>query len=216
MKRIHVLVEGQTEEAFVRELLEPHYSASETYLNAIVVSTGPASKGGIVSYGKVRWQIEQKCKEDPTAHVTTMFDLYALPEDFPGMRSEAFARERNGRRKAQVLEQALADDIGQRNFLPHLLVHEFEAVLFSDLDAFEEWTDDDAILKPLRAARHAAMPEDINDGPGTAPSKRIKAAFPTFEKTVHGPLIACEIGIDAIRAACPHFDEWLRRLEALP
>jgi hypothetical protein len=35
------------------------------------------------------------------------------------------------------------------------------------------------------------------------------------DKTFHGPLLAMEIGLPAIRAACPRFDAWLTRLEHL-
>ena len=65
------------------------------------------------------------------------------------------------------------------------------------------------------AAQAYATPEDINDSPHTAPSKRLLAAMPGYQKPFHGPLIACEIGLDAMRRACPHFHAWLQKLEAL-
>lgn len=60
-------------------------------------------------------------------------------------------------------------------------------------------------------------PELINDGPTTAPSKRIIAEIPeyAFQKSTAGPLIAARIGLDVMRARCPNFGEWLGRLEAL-
>jgi hypothetical protein len=109
----------------------------------------------------------------------------------------------------------MVQDIGLGNFIPNLIVHEFEALLFTDIKPFEQWTDDDRALEPLRMARRHAAPEEINDGRETAPSKRILAAMNGYQKTVHGPLIACDIGLDAIRAACPHFDAWLAKLERL-
>ena len=87
--------------------------------------------------------------------------------------------------------------------------------MFTKIDAFEEWIDNNDLLEPLRTARRSTSPEDINDSPQTAPSKRILAAMPGYQKTVHGPLIACEIGLDPVRAACPHFDRWLKRIEGL-
>lgn len=215
MRRVYLLVEGHTEEAFVNELLAPYYVHRGLYLTPIKVSTSQGHKGGVVSYAKIRPQVEKLCKQDAAAHVTTMFDLYALPSDFPGRRSSAYLAARSGRHKAQVLEAAWAVDVGQRHFVPHLLVHEFEALLFAQLDAFAQWTDDDRVLEPLRTARQMSKPEDINDSPQTAPSKRILAAMPGYQKTFHGPLIACDIGLDTIRKDCPHFDEWLKTLEAL-
>lgn len=215
MTRVYLVVEGQTEEAFVNELLQPHYAGIGLYLTPIIISTSPGHRGGLVSYGKARPQIERLCRQDAGAYVTTLFDLYALPRDFPGRNLPAYPAGADGRRKAEYLEQALAQDIEQRNFIPNLLVHEFEALLFTRIDPFAQWTDDDRVLAPLRAIRQAAPPEDINDGAQTAPSKRILAVMPGYQKTVHGPLIACDIGVEAMRAACPHFDGWLRRLEDL-
>lgn len=215
MTRVYVSVEGQTEEAFVNELLQPHYARSGLYLTPIVVSTSPGHKGGVVSYAKVRPQIQKLCRQDEGAHVTTLFDLYALPTDFPGKGHPAYPATSSGAHKARFLEAEWAASMGRSNFIPNLLVHEFEALLFVDLSAFEQWTDDDSVLAPLKALRAATTPEDINDGTQTAPSKRILAAMPGYQKTFHGPLIACDIGLDAIRRDCPHFDGWLRKIEAL-
>ncbi|MBS0356194.1 MAG: DUF4276 family protein [Proteobacteria bacterium] len=215
MSRVYLLVEGQTEEAFVTELLAPHYERQGLYLIPILVRTSPGHKGGVVSYAKIKPQIEKLCKQDAGAHVSTLFDLYALPGDFPGKAEPAYPRNGNGHMKAGFLEAALGKDIGATNFIPNLLVHEFEALLLTQVDAFAAWTDNDRMLEPLRSARSAAPPEEINDGPQSAPSKRVLAAMPGYQKTIHGPLIACDIGLDAIRAACPHFDAWLKRLESV-
>lgn len=215
MTRVYLLVEGQTEEAFVGELLTPHYARLGLYLTPIIVSTSPGYKGGVVSYAKVRPQIIRLCKQDAAAHVTTLFDLYALPTDFPGKNASAYPTTASGQRKAEFLENALATDVAQRNFIPYFQVHEFEALLLTQLAPFAEWTDDGCIPAALQAVRATTAPEDINDHPQTAPSKRILAAMPGYAKTVHGPLIACDIGLDAMRQECPHFDAWLCQLESL-
>lgn len=215
MIRVYLLVEGQTEEAFVKVMLVPHYARTNIFLTPIIVSTSPGHRGGIVSYAKVKPQIEKLCRQDAGAHVSTMFDLYRLPNGFPGKDSPVYSALAIGVRKAEFLEAELEKDIGHRNFIPNLLVHEFEALLFTQIDAFEPWTDDDDDLEPLRAARKTMQPEDINDNPLTAPSKRILAAVAKYQKAVHGPLIAIDIGLDAMRGACPHFDGWLKRIEGL-
>lgn len=216
MSRIYLLVEGQTEEAFVRELLVPHYARVGLYLTPIIVSTSPGYKGGVVSYAKIKPQIERLCRQDAGAYVSTLFDLYALPGDFPGKADLAYPRQGSGQQKASYVESQLACDINEVNFIPNLLVHEFEALLFVQPEKFAEWTDDLDVVSALSAAAQAcATPEDINDGPQTAPSKRVQAAMPEYQKTFHGPLIACEIGLDAMRRACPHFHAWLQKLETL-
>jgi hypothetical protein len=215
MTRVYLLVEGQTEEAFVNELLVLQYARIGLHLIPIIVTTSPGHRGGVVRYQKIKPQIERLCKQDARAYVTTMFDLYALPDDFPGKALPAYPIAGGGQDKAVFLERAMVQDIGLGNFIPNLIVHEFEALLFTDIKPFEQWTDDDRALEPLRMARRHAAPEEINDGRETAPSKRILAAMNGYQKTVHGPLIACDIGLDAIRAACPHFDAWLAKLERL-
>jgi hypothetical protein len=215
MKRVYLLVEGQTEETFVRDLLTPHYARMGVFLTPIIVSTSPRHRGGIVSYAKVRPQIERLCKQDVNALVTTLFDLYALPTDFPGRSTPEWAQQHSGLDKALLVERELIADVDQANFLPYIQVHEFEALLFTDLKAFEVWADDVRTLAPLHAVRATTAPEDINDNPKTAPSKRILSAMRSYQKPVHGPLIACDIGLDAMRAACPHFAEWLGQLDTL-
>ncbi len=215
MTRVYLLVEGQTEEAFVNELLLPHYAAVGLYLMPIIVSTSPSYKGGVVSFGKIKPQIERLCKQDAAAYVSTMFDLYALPNDFPGKTTEEYPVTGTGAQKATFLEQQLKANIAQRNFIPNLIVHEFEALLFVQPEQFGVWVDDATVVATLARIRQGLLPEDINEKPQTAPSKRILATMPNYQKTVHGPLIACDIGLDAIRSACPHFHAWLQKLEAL-
>lgn len=215
MAHVYLLVEGQSEEAFVKKLLTPHYAELGLYLVPIVASTSPRQKGGVVSYAKIRPQLVRLCRQHAYGYVTTLFDLYALPGDFPGKASAAYPSLGSGAQKAEFIEAQMAADIGERNFIPNLLVHEFEALLFAGIDSFKVWTDDDNVLRPLSKIRGAMQPEDINDGPLTAPSKRILAAFPAYQKTLHGPSIACDTGLHAIRAACPHFDRWLESIEAL-
>ena len=95
-------------------------------------------------------------------------------------------------------------------------MHEFEAVLFVQPERFADWTDTAAVVEQLQAiAAIHQTPENINDSAHTAPSKRILKAMPAYQKTFHGPLIASEIGLDAIRQACPHFGAWLSRIENL-
>lgn len=217
MTRVYLLVEGQTEEIFVREVLAPAFLHQGLYLTPIVVSTSPGHRGGVVRYAKVRPQIVRLCRQDRQAQVSTLFDLYALPSDFPGRADPAYPATGTGAHKAAFIEARWQADIGEPNFRPHLLVHEFEALLFVAPERFADWVDDAAVVPALQAAQRAhASPEDINDQPHTAPSKRILAAMPGYQKTFHGPLIACEIGLDALRQTCPHFQRWLQWLDALP
>jgi hypothetical protein len=117
MSRIYLLVEGQTEEAFVGELLTPHYARLGLYLTPIIVSTSPGHKGGVVSYAKVKPQISRLCRQDSRAKVSTLFDLYALPIDFPGKADAGYPANGSGVQKADYLEARLKQDINEGNFL---------------------------------------------------------------------------------------------------
>ena len=213
MIRVNVFVEGQTEETFVRELLYDYFQSKNIYLNPILVKTSSTGKGGVVSYAKIKPQLNRKCLEDRKAIVTTMFDLYALPNDFPGNNS--LPKTSDPFQKAEYLEQEMGKDIGHNNFIPNLLVHEFEELLYSNPQAFSEWFGE-SVVSILQAERNAfPSPEHINDNPLTAPSKRIRNCCNEYDKPLHGSLLAIDIGLDAIRQQCQHFNQWLLRLETV-
>ncbi len=211
MTRVHVFCEGQTEEVFVRDVLYPHFGRMSVWLNPIIVRTGPQGRGGVTSYAKIKRQVETKCKEDTTSWVTTMLDFYGLPSDFPGMTSHGDSMVR-----AQAVERAFQEDIAPRNFISNILVHEFEGLLFSQPAAFGEWFEASDIVEQLERVRNDfTSPEHINDDRCTAPSKRILKVCNSYDKVLHGSLIAIGIGLDAIRQECPLFNVWVSRLEAL-
>jgi len=122
--------------------------------------------------------------------------------------------------KARCVRDALAEDlkhrVDQRRFVPFVIMHEFEGLLFSDCSAFSR-----AIFRPeletkLQSIRDQfATPEEINDSLETAPSKRVLRLVPGYQKPLLGVLAALEIGLARIRAECPHFNSWLTRLELL-
>lgn len=210
MTRVHVFCEGQTEEAFVKDLLRPHFERVEIWLYPIVVKTGPRGRGGVVSYHQIKQQVEIVCKKDHASWVTTMLDFYGLPKDFPSKTNG------NSMIRAASIERAFQIDVGQRNFIANILRHEFEGLLFSQPDAFGQWFDDTDIIKDLQAIRNSfASPEHINDNQATAPSKRILKLCNGYQKVSHGALIAIDIGLDTIRRECPHFDTWIKRIEGL-
>jgi hypothetical protein len=142
-----------------------------------------------------------------------MIDLYALPTNFPLYDDTV---QWDWRERVMALEKAFGEDIAEPNFLPNLLVHEFEGLLFSDPDAFEsQFLNERAISLLRQIANDHDSPEDINDGRETAPSKRILKLFKDYQKPLHGPLIAAEIGIGRIQEQCRHFRSWIDRLAEL-
>lgn len=147
-----------------------------------------------------------------------MIDLYAIHPDFPGL-AESESLRQNPIERVEFLEQRFTEDISDYRFIPYIQLHEYEAYLFVDPTCFEyldaNRTKEIEALKAI--ANQYETPELINDGQQTAPSKRIIAQFPDYEKSkpVFGPLLAEGIGLQVIRSRCPHFNTWLSRLESL-
>ena len=112
------------------------------------------------------------------------------------------------------VEAALSACIDDHRFLPHLVLHETESWVLAARSELAALYQDPALEATLDAVvGQAGSVERVNDGPATAPSKRILAARPDFQKTVDGPLALLDLGIDGLRAGCPHLDEWMMELE---
>ena len=217
--RLNLIVEGQTEEAFVKRLLNPHLANLEVYVKVRCVLTSWKNnikhRGGVGSYEKARNDINTWIKEDRNSDVrfTTMFDVYGLPTNFPGYRD---AKQRSDPyERVKMLEDALGEDISDRRFIPHFQLHEFEALLLSDPQKLDLQFDSSTGIRQLvDMVASFDSPELINDGDNTAPSKRIIGEIPEYEKMKPSaaPIVAEKIGLPTLRLQCKHFDEWLCRL----
>jgi hypothetical protein len=224
MARLHLTVEGPTEQAFAANVLRPHLQGSGVYIGRIELAAhakrkGQVHRGGLQRYLPFRNDLVRRLKEDKSQDffLSTMIDLYALPSDFPG--TDVLRGEQDPYRRVEGMERALAKDIGDPRFLPYVQLYEFEAILLADASKIATYYDGRAreVEELKRLAAAVSSPELINDGQDTAPSKRIAWLIPAYanEKPTAGPFIAAEIGLPTIRAKCPHFDAWLRQLEQL-
>ena len=225
MARLYVFAEGQTEQTFADTVLKPHLARFGVYMNKPVLIAharrkGIVHRGGGRKYLAMKNDIERFLKQDQAADAffTTMIDLYALHEGFPG-RDEADKLRNDPQKRVLALESAWAADIADRRFIPFLQLHEYEAYLFTDITQLQLfYPNEGARIGNLQLiADNFATPELIDDGQHTAPSKRIIAEFPDYEgaKATIGPQVGELIGLAAIRAKCPHFDQWLTRLECV-
>jgi hypothetical protein len=181
---------------------------------------GKTHRGGGRNYDAMKNDIARLLKQDanPDLFFTTMVDLYALHSGFPG-RKQAERLRGDPLKRVQFLEKSWADDIADRRFIPHIQLHEYEAILFADVSQFDSFYDnaERSIEKLKKIAESVTSPELIDDGQQTAPSKRIIEQFPDYKdaKTTVGPQAASRIGLTRIRSKCPHFDAWVTRLESL-
>ena len=223
MVRLNIIVEGQTEETFVRDTLAPHLAHHSVVVAVRCVETskrrGRAYRGGLSRYEKPKRDIQRWTLEQQGADVrfTTMFDLYGLPTGFPDYQQAS--QQTDPYDRVKLLESALADDIDDWRFIPYVQLHEFEALLFANPSRFSVFfMDSDQQISQLEViASDTNNPELIDDGSETAPSRRIISHIPEYahSKAVAGPQIARAITLDVMRQKCPHFNEWLTRLEQL-
>ena len=221
--RLHCIVEGQTEEAFVNQVIRPHLAERSIWVCARQVLTsrrrGVKHRGGFRSYAQPRNDICQWLSQDHNddARFTTLFDLYGLPNDFPGYAGAHSLADPYA--KVEMFEDSFRQDINDERFIPYLQLHEFEALLFADPRQLEIQFDnrENAIESLADQAEEVGNPELINEGQETAPSKRIVAQIPGYakRKSSAGPIVARHIGLPHLRSACRHFGDWIDRLEKL-
>lgn len=219
MIRVHILVEGETEVTFVKQVLLPHFIPYGIHLLPRRLGR-TRHKRGICTYPLAQREILITLKQEEQTFCTTMFDYYGMPLDWP-QRKEAKGKPFDQR--SVMVEKAISTDIASRlgsrfdcsRFIPYVQMHEFEALLFSNPKVLADGLG----LMEEEPIRHITdqfqSPEEINDSQQTAPSKRIARLNAKYSKVTHGILISQRIGLDVMRTQCPHFNEWIEKLEAL-
>jgi len=220
MTRVHVVVEGPSEESFVNEVLAPVLWTRQVFLRPIVLGA-PSHKGGRVSFARVRRDVLARLRGDRAAYCTTMFDFYGLERGFPGT---PLPSDLSNVDKVIRIERAMKEDIVAEvpdlrpdvRFLPYLQLHEYEGLLFSDPEAFANGISQSHLTPQLQAIRQSfPTPEDVDDSPDTAPSKRVFGVCPSYNKVLDGTRAASAVGIEAMRHECPHFRDWVESLVQL-
>ncbi|MDX2111557.1 MAG: DUF4276 family protein [Verrucomicrobiota bacterium] len=214
-----VLVEGPTEQRFIKELLAPYMINRGVFLTAIILDK-PGEKGGDVKFARTRNDIEKHLKQRHDTRVTLMIDYYGIKGDWPGYQESK--QERLHRKKAERLNTATADAVAklfpeqrtEHRFIPYVSMFEIEALYFSEPSILAEKLGvKQKLIHDIIAS--CGEPEKINDNSQTAPSKRLEALSERFKKTSTGLAIARAVGIERMRQACPIFDAWVKQLETL-
>lgn len=224
MKRLYLTVEGQTEAAFATSVLSPHLANFNVFLHRPRFTglhgrrRGRIPQGGLLNtFGHALADMGTWLREDqsPDARFTMMVDLYSLPHDFPGYAA-GMARP-NGKEQADALQQSLTTEIGDIRFIPYIQVHECESLVL--VDPVRIGTLYEVAKAQIEALFHEceryATPEEINHGQHSHPKYRIQRRVQDYDENVAGPLLAEDIGLPTLRERCPHFGEWLTRLERL-
>jgi Domain of unknown function (DUF4276) len=158
--------------------------------------------------------------QDSNAIVTTFIDYYGIHanHDYPKWADVQSFKNKNA--ALETIENAMNNSVDnkiQHRFLPYIQLHEFEALLFSDIEVFNknfdenEFRDYDYLIETVSKYEN---PEEINNSSLTAPSKRLlKILSPNYSKVIYGSLLAESIGLNTIRNKCFRFNHWLSKLE---
>ena len=212
MKRVYIVVEGQTEQEFVRSVLYPYFSTKGVIsVTPILIRTSKTGRGGHVNSLHLLNTIKallDTMKDDVV--ITTFVDYFRIPNNMPEYGECMLLG--NDTLRANAMEAALSRKLNDTRFVPYIQLHEFEALLFSNNKGFEEYFSSDQSSKTAAIISDFANPEDINSSPDTAPSKRILALEKGYDKVIQGNLIAMGVGIDDMLAKCPRFCSWVSRI----
>lgn len=224
---LNLLCEGHTEEEFVKRVLKPHLQSFNiaTKYQLLETSNKKKTRGGLLSYQQARrdltlWMRQIAHRSSEIHYFTTMFDLYALPNDFPQYAEVQEIQDTYA--KVEKLEAAFKENICYDRFIPYIQVHEFEALLFCDIeklaDKFQQCDHEINALKKV-LVQYRGNPEFIDGCSDTAPSKRILKALEKSDKRYNKPQMGGEItaaiGMDVLKAKCHHFALWVEKLEQL-
>jgi len=216
---ITVIVEGHTEQKFVRDILAPYLGEKGIFMTPVLISK-PGQKGGDVRFARAINDIGKHLKQRNKTFVSLLVDYYGIGRDWPGLDSAkkqttpeniAWAINSATNKAVNIELSAYRSDY---RFIPNITVHEFEALLFSDTEKLAEHLKvKHQSIKDILT--ECGEPENINDSSQTAPSKRLESLYRRYKKTTTGIAVARAIGIDKMREQCPIFNGWLTKIEFL-
>lgn len=211
MPRLVFIVEGDAEQHFINMHLVGYLSQKfpgvGMHAQKITTNRHLNKKGGNVSYALFRNELKRTAAQGNVL-ITTMLDFFRLPNDFPGYSTDVLTID--------VMEDRIRTDcatiIIPQYFRPYIQKHEFEALLFANLNGFSTVLDDSEMKQVKKIVNDCGSPEDIDGGVETAPSKRLQSIF-NYKKVADSILVMSDVNIDRLRRSCPRFDEWVGSLE---
>lgn len=223
MNEVNIIVEGPTERNFINSVLIPYLAEQQCYAKAWLIGK-PGHKGGDVKPERFYNDIGHALFQRTDTRISSMIDYFRLDSNWPGMDDIKKHRTNGSTLSTDEIEQVLCQrtqtDIESRfpscnvsqRFIPYFSMHEFEALLFSDVSKLSQ-----NLQIPEKTCRdildvYTGNPEQINTDPSKAPSKRILSLYPAYKKVIQGKIIAESIGIPKMRAKCPCFDQWVCNL----
>ena len=169
-------VEGSTEEAFVKRLLRDYLAEKGIFVQ-------PFPLGGNITIQRVASDM---------ANFSWSFDFVTSLVDFYGFKDKGKKTIEELKRDIfdEVVKKIRRSNLDQRRIFPYIQRYEFEGLLFSDVESFRPIleVDEECLEKLGQVRQQFETPEHINDNPTTAPSKRIEALIPTYNKASSWPV----------------------------
>lgn len=218
MNQIYILVEGYTEKDFVNNVLRKYlWENHSIYVTAVIVSkkidpSVKKFKSGLSNWNYSRFlnDLGQLIRTNNKILVTTLVDYYGYPSKLPGNKDTLTG---TSVQKVQTLETALSNHFGNPpNFIPYIQLHEFEALLFSDSVDYDLVFEQRELTQINSIIAQFDNPEDINDSPQKAPSKRILSIKKNYAKSIDGQNLAELTGIPKMMEKCPRFRNWIESI----
>lgn len=212
MKRLYIVVEGQTEQEFVNGMIAPYLHGFGIYdVAPILIHTSRSGRGGMVNYQHLYNTVKMLLYSSKTDFiVTTFIDFFRLPNTMP--KYEECNKVENKNQRIKNLEDALDASVNDRRFFSYIQMYEFEALLFASNKGFEYYFSEEVARKTSDIIANYENPENINSSPEGAPSKRLLAIKPDYNKVLEGNLIALENGMHVVLEKCPRFAQWIRKI----
>lgn len=146
---------------------------------------------------------------------TELYQKYSFPD------WENAERTVDKNERMRILESGMIKDIAdnlRNRFLPYLQLHEFEGLLFNDINIFYEQIPaaDLVNLNELQSVfQQYENPEMINNNIATSPSHRLMRIILGYNKIVYGDILAEAIGLERIMQKSPRFNAWILKLSQL-
>ncbi|MCA8836883.1 MAG: DUF4276 family protein [Proteobacteria bacterium] len=214
MRKIIVLVEGETEIAIFNGGLRTELKNAGIYLDACMGKKHRRTGGG--NFRSVRKELILLLGS-PGGLVTTFFDYYGLP-GWPGL---AEAKNAHPDQAVKILGQALIQslrselpNLDEKRFFPYVQMHETECLLFSNPGVLAQVMEKpDLESDCIDVVNDCEGCESINNGPKTHASMRLQELFGKYKKGMstkaHASMIVEKTGLATIREKCPNFNQWL-------
>ncbi len=218
MKRVIIICEGETEKEFCNTILTPYFAKREIFIQSPLIKK---SMGGIVKWAELKKQIILHLRNDADAFVTTLIDYYGVYNKYNFPKWDIAENEPDKNKRMQILEQGMKESIDDSlrfRFIPYMQLHEFEGLLFNDIEIFHEQIPENELVgldELTKTFEQYTNPEMINNNRETSPSHRLERIILGYNKIVYGNILAEAIGLKRIRDKSPRFNGWINNIEGL-